>query len=84
MTIHECHCGFDEIDHHVTLDEAVQETIKSQVSDAVRGATDQYQHSYSVLTVHFAEGSTPAAVSIPYQPFHNRTDVHLPIRVVKE
>ena len=83
MTVHECHCGFDEIDHTVTLDETVQDAIKGQVAEAVEWATAAYRNTYSVLTIHFAEGSVPAAVSIPYQPFHNQTDLHLPILVVK-
>ena len=44
----------------------------------------EYPPHYSILTVHFADGSEPQAVSIPYKPFENRADVHLPIRVVKE
>jgi hypothetical protein len=83
MTTHECYCGEDE-GHTVTLDESVQAAIDSQVEVAVQMRTERYRNTVSTLTSHFAEGSNPRALAIPYQPFHNRTDISVPLKVVSE
>jgi hypothetical protein len=65
----------------------IRRRLRRELREAVRDATtatNPYRNTYSVLTIHFAEGSKPAAISIPYSPFENRTDINLPLRVVEE
>jgi hypothetical protein len=49
----------------------------------VRSIPAEYGPSYSVLTIRFAEGSDPQALSIPYKPWENRAEITVPLRVVE-
>ena len=59
--------------------------------EAAREAVDQFTFetreyanvTFSTLTIHFAEGSDPRSLSIPYQRFANRAEVSVPYRLVK-
>jgi hypothetical protein len=50
--------------------------VREAVADAAL-TPGPYAAHYSVLTIHFAEGGDMKALSIPYQPFENRTDVSI-------
>lgn len=57
--------------------------LREELEDVgVRLRVTAYDPTYSILTIHFAPGSKPAALSIPYQRFDNRTEVSVPLRVV--
>lgn len=62
------------------LDEWVRRIVRQEMSYVRR---DPYPVAYSVLTIHFAEGSDMGALSIPYKPWENQTDISVPYRVVK-
>jgi hypothetical protein len=84
----------DEYDVDVGITDLIKRTVKTELRNfardvakatvqAVDEAGEPYSFGYSVLTIRFAEGSEPLAVSIPYLPNHNRTEINLDLRVVK-
>jgi hypothetical protein len=43
----------------------------------------RYAGTFNTLEIRFAPGSEPAALSIPYQPWDNRTEISVPLKVVQ-
>ncbi len=64
------------------FDEWVRRIVRQEIAWS-HEQPDPYPLTYSVLTIHFAEGSDMGALSIPYKPWENRTDISVPYRVVK-
>lgn len=65
--------------------DAIRDIIREELERArAFKAPDAWSNeTFSTLTIHFADGSEPRALSIPYQPWENRTDISIPYRLVK-
>lgn len=88
----------DDMDGEYEIDDSITRLIRSTIktelrkfaSDVAKAAVyhlDEserpYDYGYSVITIRFAEGSEPMAVSIPYLPHHARAEVNLDLKAVK-
>jgi len=56
---------------------SLAEEVVEEALEAPGGSMSRYRNTFSTLEIRFGPGSDPRALSIPYQPFGNRTDLDL-------
>jgi hypothetical protein len=80
------------------LDSSIENLIKRTVQSELRSfarqvakatvaevneSNEPYDFGYSVLTIRFAEGSEPMAISVPYTGPRSRAEINLPLKAIK-